>query len=81
MGMIKVRQQKNFITLGYVSRLIVAACKQSKNLEIQQKAKVYEKWIFDEVIPTVHKHGAYMTPSVLDQAMEDPDFMIGLFQN
>lgn len=74
------KQQKNFITLGNVSRLIVSASKQSKNLEIQQKAKVYEKWIFDEVIPTVHKHGAYMTPSVLEQAIEDPDFMIGLFQ-
>ena len=54
------KQQKKFITLGNVSRLIVAASKQSKNPEIQQKAKVYEKWIFDEVIPSVHKHGAYV---------------------
>lgn len=73
-------QNKKFITLGNVSRLIVAASKQSKNPEIQQKAKVYEKWIFDEVIPSVHKHGAYMTPSVLEQAINNPDFMIGLFQ-
>ncbi|MED4078826.1 phage antirepressor KilAC domain-containing protein [Lysinibacillus fusiformis] len=54
------KQQKNFITLGNVSRLIVAASKQSKNPEIQQKAKVYEKWIFDEVIPSVHKQGGYI---------------------
>jgi anti-repressor protein len=53
-------QQKKFITLGNVSRLIVAASKQSKNPGIQQKAKVYEKWIFDEVIPSVHKHGGYI---------------------
>ncbi len=53
-------QKKKFITLGNVSRLIVAASKQSKNPGIQQKAKVYEKWIFDEVIPSVHKHGGYI---------------------
>lgn len=59
-------QQKKFITLGNVSRLIVAASKQSKNPEIQQKAKVYEKWIFDEVIPSVHKHGGYIATTTED---------------
>lgn len=71
-------QQKNFITLGNVSRLIVAASKQSKNLEIQQKAKVYEKWVFDEVIPSVHKHGAYMTTQTIDNIISNPEFGIQL---
>lgn len=71
-------QQKRFISLGNVSRLIVAASKQSKNPEIQQKAKVYEKWIFDEVIPSVHKHGAYMTAETIDSIISDPDFGIQL---
>lgn len=59
-------QGKKFITLGNVTRLIVAASKQSKNPEIQQKAKVYEKWIFDEVIPSVHKNGGYILTSEKD---------------
>lgn len=71
-------QQKKFITLGNVSRLIVGASKQSKNAEIQQKAKVYEKWIFDEVIPSVHKHGAYMTPQTIDNIINNPEFGIQL---
>lgn len=71
-------QQKKFISLGNVSRLIVAASKQSKNLEIQQKAKRYDRWIFDEVIPTVHKHGAYMTQQTLEKALTNPDFLIDL---
>lgn len=74
-------QQKKFITLGNISRLIVAASKQSKNPEIQRKAKQYEKWIFDEVIPSIHKHGAYMTPNALEQAIANPDFAIGLLTN
>lgn len=54
-------QEKKFITLGNVSRLIIVASKQSKNIEIQKKAKKYEKWIFDEVIPSIHKHGGYIS--------------------
>lgn len=59
-------QQKKFITLGNVSRLIVAASKQSKNISIQQKAKKYEKWIFDEVIPSVHEHGGFIATNEYD---------------
>ncbi|PGS83983.1 phage repressor protein/antirepressor Ant [Bacillus cereus] len=54
------KQQKKFITIGNVSRLIIAASKQSKNPLIKEKAKQYERWIFDEVIPSIHKHGGYI---------------------
>lgn len=53
-------QQKKFITIGNVSRLIIAASKQSKNTLIKEKAKQYERWIFDEVIPSIHKHGGHV---------------------
>ena len=62
-------QQKRFISLGNVSRLIVAASKQSKNLDIQEKAKEYEKWVFDEVIPSVHKDGGYIATTAEDDEM------------
>lgn len=53
-------QEKKFITLGNVSRLIVAATKQSKNPRIRENAKQYERWIFDEVLPSIHKNGGYI---------------------
>lgn len=52
-------QEKRFITMGNVSRLIVGAAKQSRSTRIRENAKVYEKWIFDEVIPSIHQTGSY----------------------
>lgn len=75
------KQQKKFITAGNVSRLIVAAAKQSKNEHIKARAKQYEKWVFDDVIPSVHEHGVYMTDNLLEKAISDPDFVIGLLKN
>ncbi|MGL6058388.1 MAG: phage antirepressor [Culicoidibacterales bacterium] len=42
------------------------------------EAEKFESWIFDEVIPSVLKHGAYMTPQALEQALLSPDFLIQL---
>lgn len=41
-------------------------------------AEKFERWVFDEVLPSVRKHGAYMTPDTLEKAIIDPDFAIGL---
>lgn len=41
-------------------------------------AKQFKHWVTSEVLPSIRKHGAYMTDSLLDQAIENPDFMIGL---
>lgn len=53
-------------------------------LAMKAKNEVAEKFqakIADEVIPSIRKHGAYMTDNVLEQAISNPDFMIGLLQN
>lgn len=42
------------------------------------QAKTFRKWVTGEVLPTIRKHGAYMTPNVLEQTIQNPDFMIGL---
>lgn len=42
------------------------------------KAKPFRKWVTSEVLPSIRKHGAYMTPDVLEQTIQNPDFMIGL---
>lgn len=44
------------------------------------EAKRFRKWVTSEVIPSIRKHGAYMTPDVLERVLGDPDFMIGLLQ-
>lgn len=41
-------------------------------------AKKFKRWITSEVLPTIRKHGVYMTDDVLEQAVFNPDFMIGL---
>ncbi|MCU5519858.1 phage antirepressor [Bacillus cereus] len=42
------------------------------------QAKAFKKWVTSEVLPTIRKHGAYMTDQVLEQAVTNPDFAIGL---
>ncbi|MDA1882820.1 MULTISPECIES: phage antirepressor KilAC domain-containing protein [unclassified Bacillus cereus group] len=42
------------------------------------QAKVFKKWVTSEVLPSIRKHGAYMTDKVLEQAVTNPDFAIGL---
>lgn len=43
-----------------------------------EKAKNFRKWVTIEVLPSIRKHGAYMTDQVLEQAVTNPDFAIGL---
>jgi anti-repressor protein len=44
------------------------------------EAKQFKRWITHEVIPTIRKHGAYMTPETLEKALLSPDFLIQLGQ-
>jgi prophage antirepressor-like protein len=64
------KQRKKFINEGNLYRLIV----RSKLPE----AEKFESWVFDEVLPSIRKHGAYMTDDVLERSIQDPDYMIGL---
>lgn len=41
-------------------------------------AEKFTDWVTEEVLPTIRKHGAFMTPDVLEQTIQNPDFMIGL---
>jgi anti-repressor protein len=44
-------------------------------------AKRFKRWVTDEVLPSIRKHGAYATENVLEQAIGNPDFMIGLLSS
>lgn len=42
------------------------------------KAKEFKHWVTSVILPTIRKHGAYMTDSVIEQALTSPDFLIQL---
>ena len=42
------------------------------------KALPYQMWIAGEVVPSIRKHGAYMTEKTLEKALTSPDFLIQL---
>lgn len=44
-------------------------------------AKQFKRWITSEVIPSIRKHDAYMTPDKLEEVLLSPDTLIQLAQN
>ena len=42
------------------------------------QAKPFRRWVTSEVLPTIRKHGAYMTDSKLEEALLNPDTLINL---
>lgn len=44
------------------------------------EAKPFRKWVTGEVLPSIRKHGAYMTQETLQAALLSPDTMIALCQ-
>ena len=44
-------------------------------------AKKFQRWIYHEVIPSIRKHGAYMTPATIENIIANPDFGIELLKN
>ena len=61
-------QSARFITEPDLYRLIT----HSKLPE----AEKFERWVFEEVIPSIRRHGMYATESVVDAMLADPDAMI-----
>lgn len=41
-------------------------------------AEKFERWVFDEVLPTVRQTGAYMTPETIEKVLLNPDTIISL---
>ena len=41
-------------------------------------AERFTDWVTEEILPTIRKHGAYMTPDTLDRMISSPEFGIKL---
>ena len=63
-------QEISYITESDLYRLIAAS--QLPN------AQKFESWIFDEVLPSIQKHGGYLTPAMTEEILLNPDTLIML---
>lgn len=63
-------QQLLFIPEGDLYRLIVHSKLPS--------AERFERWVFDEVLPTIRKHGAYLTKEKLWEVATSPEALMKL---
>ena len=63
-------QQANFINEANFYKLVF----QSRKPE----AEKFADWVTSEVLPSIRRHGAYMTDQTLEQALTSPDFLIQL---
>ena len=44
-------------------------------------AKRFKRWVTSEVLPTIRKHGGYLTPEKIEEALLNPDTLIQLATN
>lgn len=63
-------QSMSYINEGDLYRLIMKSKLPS--------AEKFESWVMDEVIPSIHQYGAYMTEQTIEKALASPDFLIQL---
>ncbi|MDR1515954.1 MAG: phage antirepressor [Synergistaceae bacterium] len=47
-------------------------------LSRKPEAKKFKRWVTHEILPSIRKHGAYMTPEVIERTLTSPDFIIKL---
>lgn len=74
------KQKKKFVNESGLYDLIFGAAKQGNNSEIKERAKKFKRWVTSEVLPSIRKHGAYMTESTIEKVVTDPEFLIKLGQ-
>ncbi len=65
-------QEKHYINEGNLYRLII----RSK----LPAAVRFEVWVMDEVLPTIRKHGAYLTDAILEDAIKSQEYAFELLQ-
>lgn len=64
-------------SMTYVSEANLYKCIfQSRKAE----AEKFQDWVYDEVLPSIRKHGVYATPQTIDNLLADPDNAIKVFQ-
>ncbi|MCI1868520.1 phage antirepressor [Bifidobacterium crudilactis] len=44
----------------------------------KQEAKEFQRWVTHEVLPSIRRHGVFMTEQVIERTLSDPDYLIRL---
>ena len=63
-------QQLSFVTESGLYETIIRSDSET--------AKPFRKWVTTEVLPSIRKHGAYMSEQVSERTLSDPDYLIQL---
>ncbi|MCC0669203.1 phage antirepressor KilAC domain-containing protein [Clostridioides sp. ZZV14-6153] len=63
-------QLMNIIPEGDIYRLIIRSKLPS--------AEKFESWIMDDILPTIRKHGTYLTDTKIEEILSNPDTIIKL---
>ena len=80
-------QAMTIVTEAGLYTLLFAMQPQKGNVSDEQyeqragQIKTFKRWITHEVLPSIRKHGAYMTATALEEALLNPDTMIKLLVN
>ena len=64
--------RRGFIPEGDLYRLIIRS-------KLPAAAR-FEAWVMDEVLPTIRKHGAYLTDAILEDAIKSQEYAFELLQ-
>lgn len=75
------KQTRQFNGTGQMRKMIIINESGLYSLILSSKlenAKKFKKWITSEVLPSIRKHGAYMTEDTIEKALTSPDFLIQL---
>lgn len=68
-------------TLGGAQRITVVTESGLYDVILDSRkteAKRFRKWVTSEVLPSIRKHGAYMTQQTIERVLTDPDTLIRL---
>jgi len=64
------KRKVNLITESGLYSLVIRSNKP--------EAKVFKKWITSEVLPSIRRHGAYLTDTKIEDVLSNPDLLISL---
>lgn len=77
----KYRRESRFATPSGTQTMTVISEPGIYQLAGQSKlptAEPFQDWIYEEVLPSIRKHGAYMTEEKIEEALLNPDTIISL---
>lgn len=77
----KYKRVSRFTTPSGTQEMVVISEPGLYQLAGQSKlpsAEPFQDWVYEEVLPSIRKHGAYLTPAKIEEVLSDPDTIINL---